>query len=275
MFFYPIDYLYVVTMVEHDEHAVSSGGTTWKFHTYPAERGLIYDANGYALASNAYDYVIQCTPKNIYSSATDKTKLVTRDQIIDEFILVLGIDREKVESVIPVDPKNADDPLNQIGGLDLCRNVTAEQKEELSAWLSEHSVGGFSFRATAQRYYNYGQFASQVIGFAENHDNVLQGIYGLEAYYNSVLSGTDGYRYAEVDARTEGVLPYSAPTVVDPINGNNIVLNIDVNIQRIAEDACRNAYQQYSPKEGVSCIVMNPNTGAILAMVSMPDYNLN
>lgn len=271
--FYLVYNLYVVTVVEHDLHAKASAETQWKFLTYSAERGLIYDANGYALASNTYDYIVQCTPKNFFSSATDESK-VTQDQIIDEFVLVLGIDRAKMTESIMVDPKDTKDPLYKIGGFDLCKNVTAEQKEILAGWLKEHSVGGISFRACPQRYYNYGEFASQVIGYAQN-TGTLEGIYGLEAYYNSVLSGTDGYRYAEVDARTEGVLPYSAPTIVEPVNGNNIVLNIDVNIQKIAEDACKSAYDKYAPKEGVCCIVMNPNTGAVLAMVSMPDYDLN
>ncbi|MCQ2466445.1 MAG: transpeptidase family protein [Clostridia bacterium] len=268
-----VNQLYVITIIEHEAHAKASAETQWKFLTYPAERGIIYDANGYALASNTYDYIIQCTPKNFYSSAKED-KLVSQDQIIDEFVAVLGIPRDKMETCIMVDPKDTNDPLFDVGGFDLCRNVSAENKEILSSWLSEHSVGGISFRACPQRYYNYGEFASQVIGYAQNQGS-LNGVYGLEAYYNSVLSGTDGYRYAEVDAKTEGVLPYSAPTIIDPVNGNNLVLNIDVNIQKIAEDACKSAYDKYAPKEGVCCIVMNPNTGAVLAMVSMPDYDLN
>lgn len=266
--------LFVLTVLEHDEHALESAKPQWKCHTYLAERGLIKDANGYVLASNTYDYIIQCTPKLAYSSAKGD-KAVTRDDIINEFVSVLNISKKKMENAVMIDPDDTTDPLYEIGGFDLCRNVTAEQKEELSTWLSEHSVSGFSFRACAQRYYNYGEFASQVIGYAQNIDGTLTGVYGLESYYDSVLSGTDGYRYAEVDAKTEGVLPYSAPTIVDPVDGNNIVLNIDVNIQKIAEDACKSAYDKYAPKEGVTCIVMNPNTGAVYAMVSMPDYDLN
>ncbi|MBO7453379.1 MAG: PASTA domain-containing protein, partial [Clostridiales bacterium] len=249
--------------------------TQWKFITYSAERGLIYDANGYQLASNAYDYTIVCTPKNVVSNADKKEDRVTREQIIDSFVAIIGVDREKMEDVLPVDPEDTSDPKVKVGGLDLKRNVTAEQKEELQAYLKKHKIGGITFLAVPQRYYNYGEFASQVLGYAVNDGESLKGIYGLEAYYNSVLSGTDGYRYAEVDARTEGVLPYSAPVVESPINGKSITLNIDVNIQRIAEDACKQAYERYNPKDGVCCIVMKPDTGAILAMVSIPDYDLN
>ncbi len=272
---YLIFNLYVVTVKEHDVHARAAGETQWKFITYSAERGLIYDANGYQLASNTYDYTIVCTPKNVVSDPDDKTKKVSRDEIIDYFVSVLGIDREKIEETIPVDPNDTNDPLVKLGGKDMCRNVTAEQKELLEKYIKEHKIGGISFVAVPQRYYNYGQFASQVIGYASNDGESLKGVYGLEAYYNDTLSGVDGYRYAEVDARTEGVLPYAEPVVSDPVDGKSIVLNIDMNIQKIAEDACRSAYLEHKPKDGVCAIVMDPHTGAILAMVSIPDYDLN
>ena len=273
--FYLIYNLYIVTIKEHDVHAKAAGETQWQFVTYPAERGLIYDVNGNKLASNAYDYTIVCTPKNVVSEPDDKKKKVSRDEIIDEFVAVLGIDRQKMEEVIPIDPTDTSDPLVKIGGMDICKNVTREQKEELTKYLEEHKIGGISFVSVPQRYYDNDIFASQVIGFASNDGESLKGIYGLEAYYNSILSGTDGYRYAEVDARTGGVLRYAAPVSASAVDGNSLVLNIDMKIQKLAEEACRQAYEQYAPREGICCIVMNPKTGAILAMVSLPDYNLN
>ena len=272
---YLIYSLYGVTIIEHDIHAKAAGETQWKFVNYSARRGVIKDANGYDLASNTYDYTIVCTPKNVVSDPDDDKDKVTREQIIEKFSEVLGVDKKKIAESIPVDPKNMDDPLVKIGGMDLCRNVSAEKMETLKKYINAHGIGGITFQAVPQRYYNYGEFASQVIGYARNFGNGLEGVYGLEAYYDDILSGTDGYRYAEVDARTEGVLPYASPVTVDPIDGKSIVLNIDVNIQRIAEDACKKLYDRYQPKEGVSCIVMNPNTGAVLAMVSLPDYDLN
>ena len=73
---------------------------------------------------------------------------------------------------------------------------------------------------------------------------------------------------------TEGVLPYSDAITQPAVNGNNLVLNVDINIQRITEEICRSAYIQYAPRDGICAIVMNPYTGAILAMVSLPDYDL-
>ena len=273
--FYLIFNLYVVSVREHDIHAKAAGETQWKFLTYSAERGLIYDANGYQLASNTYDYTMVCTPKNVVSDPDDASKKVSRDEIIDYFVSVLEIDRQKLEESIPVDPTDTNDPLVKLGGKDVCRNISAEKKEILVKYIKEHDIGGITFVAVPQRYYNYGNFASQILGYAKNNGDGLNGIIGLEAYYNDLLSGYDGYRYAEVDARTEGVLPYAAPVVADPVDGKSLILNIDVNIQQIAEEACRDAYDKYAPREGCCCIVMNPNTGAVLAMASMPDYDLN
>ena len=273
--FYLIFNLYIVSVKEHDVHAKAAGETQWKFLTYSAERGLIYDANGYQLASNTYDYTMVCTPKNVVSDPDDASKKVSRDEIIDYFVSILEIDRQKLEESIPVDPTDTSDPLVKLGGKDVCRNIPAEKKEILVKYIKEHDIGGITFVAVPQRYYNYGNFASQILGYAKNNGDGLNGIIGLEAYYNDLLSGYDGYRYAEVDARTEGVLPYAAPVVADPVDGKSLILNIDVNIQQIAEEACRDAYDKYAPREGCCCIVMNPNTGAVLAMASMPDYDLN
>lgn len=266
--------LYQTSVVNHDKYAQLAASTQWRLHQYSAERGQIYDANGTLLAANSFDYTIAITPRNLHSSATSEQK-ATREQIISTFSSLLGVDPAELEEIIPVDPDDMNDPRNEVLGLDLARNVPKEIKEQLEAFVNQYEIGGISFIAVPQRYYTYGQFLSQVLGYAVNDGVSLRGIYGLEAYYNDVLYGTDGYRYAEVDAQTEGVLPYSEPTTVDPIDGNNLILNIDVNIQQIAEEACRRAYETYAPRDGVTAIVMDPYTGAVYAMVSLPDYDLN
>ncbi len=268
--FFLIVKLYETTVVNYSEYARAASEDQWKMLTYASDRGVIYDVNGNPLASNTYNYTVVCSP-NIVAQSED----FDRTLVINTLNEYLGVPVERLEEIIPVDPNDASDPRNAVGGLDLCRNVETEVKEELEAFLNEHKVTGIGFLSVPQRYYNYGSLASQVIGYARNNGVSLNGIYGLEAYYNSVLSGTNGYRYSEVDSRTDGVLPYSDAIAEAAVDGNNIVLNMDVNIQRIAEEACRNAYNQYSPRGGVTAIVMNPYTGAVLAMVSMPDYDLN
>ncbi len=268
--FFLIYKLYDTAVVNYDEYARAASDDQWKMLTYTSDRGMIYDVNGNALASNTYNYTVVCSP-NIVAQSENFDRVF----VINTLHEYLGISVERLDEIIPVDPADASDPRNSVGGLDLCRNVEVEVKEALEEILNSNKVTGIGFVAVPQRYYNYGTLASQVIGYATNDGVNLNGVYGLEAYYNSVLSGSNGYRYSEVDSRTDGVLPYSEAISEAAVDGNNIVLNLDVNIQRIAEEACRSAYNQYSPRGGVTAIVMNPYTGAVLAMVSMPDFDLN
>ena len=266
---YVIYTLYETSVTNYEGFAKAASSDQWKLLTYSADRGMIYDANGVALASNTYDYTVVCSPKEV------KSDTMTRESIINACVNFLGVSYEKLDQIIPVDPKDNKDPRNAVAGRDIVKNIPAEKKEEFEKYLKENKIKGFGFVAVPQRYYNYGSLASQVIGYARNNGEVLAGVYGLEAYYNNILSGQDGYRYSEVDSITGGVLPYSAATSVQAKDGYNVVTNIDLNIQRIAEEACRKAYDKFKPKNGVTAIVMDPYTANVYAMVSMPDYDLN
>ena len=261
--------LYDITVKNNDIYAKAAASQQWTLMTYSAERGIIYDCNGMPLASNTYDYTVVCTPSDVTST------ILSREEIIAACIEYLGVTYEKMDGIIPVDPNDPNDERNAVKGCDVAKNIPAETKEAFEAYLKENKVGGFSFTAVPQRYYNYGSLAAQVIGYAKNDGVNLVGLYGLEAYYNDLLSGTNGYRYSETDEITGGVLPYSEATVEPASDGYNIVTNIDINVQRIAEEACYDAYEKYQPIDGVCAIVIDPYTGAILAMVSLPNYDLN
>lgn len=267
---YLIFNLYVTTVIHYEQYARAASSDQWKLMSYSSGRGMIYDINGNPLASNTYDYTVVCSPNSVARSANfDRTLFITT------LSQVLEVDAADLEEMIPVDPNDQSDPRNAVMGCDIKKNVSAEIKEQLELFLNDNDIDGVGFVSVPQRYYNYGSLASQVIGYAANDGINLTGRAGLEYYYNDLLSGYNGYRYSEVDSRTDGVLPYSEATSINAVDGNSIVLNIDVNIQRIAEEACRSAYDQYLPRGGVTAIVMQPYTGAILAMVSLPDYDLN
>lgn len=267
--------LYKTTVIDYEIYARAASNQQWRLMSYEADRGIIYDANFMPLASNTYNYTIVISPKILMSSSEIENGTLSRDQLINDFSAMLGLTVEEIDEVLPLDPDDSSDARNDVAGMDLVRNVEAEIAEPCKTYCQQHSLAGISFVAVPQRYYNYGSLAAQVIGYARNDGVSLNGVYGLEAYYNSLLSGSDGYRYSEVDQGTEGVLPYSDAITQTAQNGNNLVLNIDVNVQRIAEEVCRSAYIQYNPRDGICAIVMNPYTGAILAMVSLPDYDLN
>ena len=272
---YLIFNLYMTTVVGYDTYARAASEDQWKLLSYSSDRGVIYDANMNQLASNTYNYTVVISPRTLMRSRVISSGTISREQVITDVTTILGMDYATMDAIVPVDPEDDSDERNAVAGMDLKRNVEVEVKEDLAAYLSRESIDGIGFVAVPQRYYNYGSLASQVIGYATNDGVNLNGVYGLEAYYNSVLSGSNGYRYSEVDSATDGNLPYMEATTREAVDGNNLVLNIDMNIQRIAEEACRSAYNQYSPRGGVTAIVMNPYTAAVLAMVSIPDYNLN
>ena len=268
-FLFLIYKLYDITVINNKIYAVAAADQQWSLMTYPAERGMIYDCNGTPLASNTYDYTVVCSPAQVKSS------ILSREEIISACIEYLGVTYEKMDGILPLDPNDVNDERNAVAGCDVTKNIPAETKDAFEAYLKDNKVSGFGFVAVPQRYYNYGSLASQVIGYAKNDGVSLNGLYGLEAYYNDILSGTDGYRYSETDEITGGVLPYSEATSLPAQNGYNVVLNLDVSIQRIAEEACYEAYEKYQPIDGVCAIVIDPYTGAILAMVSLPNYDLN
>ncbi len=261
--------LYKTTVKDYDKYARAAANEQWTLMTYPASRGIIYDANMTPLASNTYDYTVICSPSQVTSS------MLSRAQIMQQVVSILGVKYEKIDSILPEDPTDRNDKRNGVAGCDVIRNIPAAKKDEFQKFLKDYKVKGFGFVAVPQRYYNYGSLAAQVIGYAKNDGETLKGLYGLESYYDKVLSGSDGYRYSETDSITGGVLPYADATEQKAANGRNIVTNIDLSIQRIVEEACKDAYDKYKPIDGCTAIVMNPYTGAILAMVSLPDYDLN
>ncbi len=267
--------LYKTTVIDYDIYARAASDQQWRMMSYAADRGVIYDANNMPVASNTYNYTVVISPKVLMSSDELEDGTLSREQLINDMAALFEMAPEDIDEVLPYDPEDSTDPRNDVAGMDLIRNLDAELAEPAKTYCQQHSLAGISFVAVPQRYYNYGSLASQVIGYASNNGVSLNGVYGLEAYYNDVLSGTDGYRYSEVDQGTEGVLPYSDAITQPAVNGNNLVLNVDINIQRLTEEICRSAYIQYAPRDGICAIVMDPYTGAILAMVSLPDYDLN
>ena len=266
---YLVYVLYRTTVSDYDKYARAAADEQWTLMTYSANRGMIYDSNLVPLASNTYDFTVICSPKMVTST------ILTREQIMEGAVSILGVTYEKLDSIIPVDPTDKNDKRNDVAGCDVIKNVPQEKKDEFDKFLKDNKVKGFGFVAVPQRYYNYGSLASQVVGYAKNDGISLNGLYGLEAYYNDVLSGEDGYRYSETDEITGGVLPYSDATSIAVSDGNNIVTNIDISVQRIAEEAAKEAYDKYDPIDGVCAIVMNPYTGAVYAMVSLPNYDCN
>lgn len=263
---YLIKVQFNIQYTHYEEYSHKASQMHWQRIQDVPSRGDILDRNGNVLASTTYEYTIGITPSDVLKSQETKKEPQSIEQMASAFHEIIGADEAQMVEWL----NDIDRPYIQVK-----KKVTLDQKNELNTYLNEHGITGVKIDSVPKRYYNYSNLAAQVIGFADQRDNTLVGQYGIEAYYDDYLTGTEGFTYAEVDNYNQSALPYSAPTSIQSRDGYNVQLTLDMTIQRITEEACRDAYEEYNPREGVSAIVMDPYTGEILAMVSMPDFDLN
>ena len=238
--------------------------------TISPKRGTIYDSTGKALAMSA----------QVDTVSVDPTKIVVEEENSDE------IDEEKTKELKEKVAKafseifelDYDETLEKISGD--TTNVTIASKvengkiEKLETWMDENDIySGINIDEDTKRYYPYDNLASNLIGFCGT-DN--QGLWGLESKWNDILTGTPGKITSAQDA-VQDLIPYEDETYIAPQNGNDITLTIDANIQAIAEKYLKQACEDEKNEceDGGNVIIMNPNTGDILAMATYPDYNLN
>lgn len=212
-----------------------------------ALRGNIIDSNGVTLATNYSTYDVYVRP-----SMVEDVKAVAYG--LSE---VLGMDYDKLYSKVG-------DRFVSESLIKLQVDKTLVQK------IKEKNLKGVLFSENNTRYYPYKEMLTQVLGFT-TIDNVGQS--GLEAYYNKYLTGVNGYVMEESDVK--GIkLDNTLSTYVPSIPGMNLELTIDINIQKFAEDALKVLIDEQKPKRA-SAIVMNPNNGEIIAMATMPNFDLN
>lgn len=221
-----------------------------------ARRGTIYDCAGKVFAISANVSKIVINPKAISAN-----KNTTKDEIGSYLAEVLEL---KVEDVMKKVNRNT---VYEI----MKRRVEKNVSDKLQQWLVAKKVDGVSIEEDAKRYYPNRSIASQLIGFT-NADNI--GISGLEYSFDKYLTGTKGKIMTTTDAGNKA-LPFDNIKRIDAIDGNDLTLTIDSNIQYFAEKAMDAAVKQNECKNGGICIVSDPKTGDIVAMVSKPDFDLN
>lgn len=220
------------------------------------QRGLIYvkdkEGNHYAVAVNKKYYSIYAIPKEIEDPEKTSEILVQYLPVQKEIIF------KRLNK--PADPY---EPI-----------INKIEDEKLVQTLKNLNLKGICFKEERFRYYPYDNFLSQTIGFvAEDNDGIVKGRYGLEAYYEDILSGQKGEFRGPRDAL--GRLIYSLfSTEKKPIDGSNLILTIDKNVQFAAEEALKNLIKGREATKG-SLIVMEAKTGKIVALANYPDFNLN
>ncbi len=222
-----------------------------------AMRGVIYDEEGNVLAQSATVWNIFLDPKNIDSE--DKRTLV-----VDNLATILSFNDEEKKELLEKSKKDSHYAV-------IAEKVENRVKEKVADFTAENKLGNIiGMEQTTRRYYPYGNFASSVLGFVGD-DN--QGLSGIESYYDEQLKGTNG-RIITVKDSKGNKLPTDYETQVAAQDGNSLVLTLNQTIQYYLEKGLRQALDEYKCK-GAYGIVMNCNTGAILAMSSLPDFDCN
>lgn len=248
--------VYYLTIVRGEELSEKAETQQLKDTEITAMRGTIYDSNGNVLAQSASVWNVFIDPLNI----KDKQ----RDLIVDEFANLFGYDADE--------KKEFYDKTNHQNHYELVeKKVENNIKEKLSKFVSKNELGGcIGTEQTTKRYYPYGTLASSVIGFTGADD---QGLSGIEAYYDEQLTGTNGRIITAKDAKSNNIAN-DYETSIAATDGDSIVLTINQTIQYYLEKGLRETMNEYQAK-GAYGVVMNCNTGAVLAMSSLPDYDCN
>ena len=212
-----------------------------------AARGTIYDRNGAVLAGNENTYTVFVRP-----AAVENKQFCAA--------VLAGIFSQNASDVLEKISKKG------VSEVTVVRHVSKESIEELIS----HDLGGVYYSRDNTRSYTYGDVLCQVLGFTSTDG---AGISGLEKYYNGLLSGENGEILYATDI--VGVERENAAIVYSPAeDGSSIRLTIDAGIQLAAERAVREVYFSSGAKS-VSCIVLDPQTFEVLALVNYPSYDLN
>lgn len=219
------------------------------FRDIPTEalRGTITDRNGVVLASDVTSYDVYVRPADVKNS--NSVSLVLSS--------VLNLDYDEVYEQVT---------KKGISEIKIADKISHELMQEI---LKNYQDGIF-FTQTSTRNYAYDDLLTQVIGFT-NIDG--DGQTGLEAYYNKFLSGVDGVSLVESDIKGS-TLDSSSTYYIEPIDGLNLTLTIDFKIQQATEEIMQQCYLENGAKSATA-VVLNPQTGEVIAMTSKPSFNLN
>lgn len=246
--------LYKVQIVKGEEYEQKAMSQQLRATTISANRGTIYSSDMQVLAASATSWRVIFSPGDITDEQAETLSYGMSE--------ILGVDREFI----------LEKASNKKSFYQVIKNkVDKETADAAYQFALEHDINGVTLLPDSTRYYPYGTLASTVLGFV-NADN--EGAYGLEAYYNTTLSGTPGRVVSAKNAWGHD-MPYTYQDITSAEDGNSLVLTIDSNIQSIIEKHLATALTEHEVQNRACVIVQDVNTGAILGMTTMPDYDPN
>ncbi|MDD6800908.1 MAG: penicillin-binding transpeptidase domain-containing protein [Firmicutes bacterium] len=220
-----------------------------------AERGIIYDRNMIQLATNNTVWRVFISPGTI--ADMEQAKLIASG----------------LSEILGVEYSDVIERAQKTWRLDetIKRNVEDEKADEVREFIKENNLEKQIYlQASSARYYPFGSLAAQTIGVVGTDG----GLIGLELQYDSFLTGVSGRYISAKNARGLS-MPYKYDTYIDASNGANIVSTLDVTMQLALEKQLKQTYEDSSPLNRVTGIAIDVNTGAIRAMGTYPDFDLN
>lgn len=261
--------------------------------TVPANRGIITDRSGKVLAEDGTAYIVSLSPVILHAKGLerdaakglavilappgDTAEIARLENKFYELATKKKKDSEEFLVEVPVQTEGykidaeakaqVDELIKELKAKIVLKN---EQAGPNGTKLDTKQVG-ITLQETEKRYYPYNKLASHVLGFVDKWGNPSG--YGLESSLDEILKGTSGKLVRETDLKgveiPNGKLVYTAP-----VNGKNVKLTIDQQIQYYVENAIKKVYEKWKPR-GVTAIAADPHTMEILAMANMPDFNPN
>lgn len=249
--------LYYLQIVRHDELEARAIAQQVRETTVSAPRGTIYDAKGEVLAMSAGVDTIYLSPAEIAQNNEDAGAIAAG------LAEILGLDYDAVYAKT----QNTRSWYEVVA-----RKVEEDVATAVREFKEEGGYTGIKLEADTKRYYPNGSLAAHVIGFVGT-DNT--GLGGIEAKYDKVLSGTNGYVMRSTTAAGTDMLYTSWEDYFDAVPGSDMVLTIDAGIQYYVEKHLAQAVEDYDIQNGAAAICMEVDTGAILAMASLGNFDLN
>jgi len=253
---YRIGFIQFVKGTEYQEKAYLN--QTQKRQINP-KRGTIFDRNGKALAISASVDTVGVNPKELMEEVDGN----------QEKLLQIATD---LGTILDMDPGVILNKFNMNSRYEFIkRKVDKETGSLVRQYVVNASLKSIYIDEDSKRYYPKGSLASHVLGFTGSDD---QGLNGIEYVLETTLKGVPGKILNEVDVLGRQV-SFSKERYIDAIDGYDVFLTIDETVQYLTEKALDQAILDYNVKNGAAAIVMDPNTGEILAMASKPDFDCN
>jgi stage V sporulation protein D (sporulation-specific penicillin-binding protein) len=250
--------LYQIQIIQHDALEEKAVEQQTRDSTVAAARGTIYDINGKVLAMSA-------SVETVYISPYETTTLYHEDKelIASNLASILGVEKDSIL-------KKMEDTSSRYKTIK--KKIEKDMADRVRQFIKDNKIKSVYLEPDTKRYYPLSSLACHVLGFVGS-DNY--GLEGLEAKYNSYLEGTDGRIVRLKNAKGTDMLLTDFENYYDAKNGDDVTLTIDSTIQFYVEKYLAQAIQDYDVQNGGACIVMQPKTGAILAMASLGNYDLN